>query len=122
MKEPNFEQEQPESEAQLWGRKAKEAFREIIPRAEGGFGEISFGKAYMSADYTDGQGRNAEVRLLQSDEDPSSFTLNANIGKALALVELKERLEEKGIRIDRLVSYFANDEERKILDSLSKKG
>lgn len=93
-----WENEQLDS-AEIAAR-AERIFREILPEGQG-----SFAMGYMTADYTDDQHRWVEARLIQDPDDPTFFTLNANIGNALALVELKEKLKAKGLIVKRLVAH-----------------
>ncbi len=111
------EQESQEELAQ----KAMEAFREVLPRTEGGLGKDRYGIShYATADFTDSKGRMAEVRLLQSPGDPSFFTLNANIGDGMALLELKDKLEAHGLKISRLMAYLADPETQKAMEDAVK--
>lgn len=94
--------------------RAEHIFREIFPESQG-----SLAMGYMTSDYTDGQRRWVEARLIQDPDDPSFFTLNANIGDPLALIELKEKLKTKGLTVKRLVAYDADSATQRALRAVS---
>jgi len=114
MKPFIFNENEQEDPRKISAKKTMVAVRKIDSGADGNL------ESYVTINYTDSLRRFVEARLLQSKQDPTSFTLNANIGAALALIELKDKLEKEGVRIDRLVAIFANEDEAKILASLSR--
>ena len=111
---PQGELENNESEAE----RVLRVVRELNPGAEGVFD--SHGNGYITTNFTDQNKRWVEARIIRSTKKLGAFILNANIGDPLALLELKQKLEKGGIPIDRLVSYFADDETQEILANASK--
>ncbi len=97
-----------------FGIRAERAFRATTTRCQG-----SFDAGYLEADYDDPEGRFAEVRLLRDFQDPSRFTLNANIGDGRALLALKRVLNDHGIFSLRLVCHDADDEIQRLLHAES---
>lgn len=107
--------EKEKAELDETGQKATRAFREIFGnKSEGTF----LNHRYLTADYTDSEGRWAEIRLLQAQ---THLTLNANIGDGLALIELQQIFEEKGVHVGLLGSFDAPPAVQKILAEHSDK-
>ena len=99
--------------------KAVDVFYGLVESPQG---RIVNGSGYACGRFTDAAGRYGEdVRLLQSIDDPQSFTLNMNVGDGMALVELQEEMQKRGIRVDTLAAYFADENTQKVLRALSKK-
>jgi len=97
-------------------QKAVDAFNEIVRGAQGDFAETG----YVCGNYTDAEGRVLEdVRLLRYEDEPGAYFLNANVGDPMALVELRNKLDERGIKIRRLVAYMPDLEVQKVLDNYS---
>ena len=110
----SFGANEQKDERKIYAEKAMIAVRKIDKGADGNL------ESYVSINYKDDLYGFVEARLLQSKQDPTSFTLNANIGAPLALITLKDKLEKEGIRIDRLIAIHSDPNETKILASLSR--
>ena len=79
-----------------WRQKARDAYEIITGRRAGEFNEI----IYLSSEFRDSQGRWVDFRLHELEK--GKFLLYENCGDPLALLELKQKFEERGLPISRL--------------------
>ncbi len=110
----SFEERLDRNPLEQQDRRVFEVLRDMDPGVQGTFDD------YVVVNFTDGAGRFAEIRVMRDQDDTSAYTLNANVGSPLAMIEFFERLRASDVSITKMVSHFASKEENERLQQLIK--
>lgn len=81
--------------------KAIEAWNLIFPAHPRTIDDFKIGK-YLTDRFVDSNNRSVDARLMQNYTGPEHFILYANLGDPYALLELKNKLENLGVKISKI--------------------
>lgn len=95
-------------------RRVFAVLQDIDPGVQGIFDDC------VTVNFTDGAGRFAEIRVSRDQDNTSAYTLSANVGSPLAMIEFFERLRASDVSITKIVSYSASQEENERFQQLLK--
>jgi len=103
-----------------WAEAIK-VWNEIFPEEKQYDPEKDIDQPYLAKDYITADGKNAVwARLYQDGGNPADFILVANGGDPMALLEIAQKLLDKGVHIIRIKSgngMFRPGESQGMLDS-----